>query len=197
MTQKRLMLVMAHPDDAEFSAGGLMTLWHQAGHRIKILCLTNGKRRPPHPEPRRTGRSTTRRSATSRRISRCGSGHLAGRRRPPHAMHRTERKTHRCHPGFCTEPHRDSSHSGLSPGSSSHRATCARQRLSAAGSIYRAGTYSAVTDAEHLTDLRPVSGSTTVPLRLGRRHGQRPRQRHPTAGLPCQSGVRLAALAAA
>ena len=42
MTQKRLLLVMAHPDDAEFSAGGLMTLWHQAGHRIKILCLTNG-----------------------------------------------------------------------------------------------------------------------------------------------------------
>ena len=33
---------MAHPDDAEFGAGGLMTYWHQAGHPIKILCLTNG-----------------------------------------------------------------------------------------------------------------------------------------------------------
>lgn len=42
MTYKKLLLVMAHPDDAEFSAGGLMTLWHKAGHRIKILCLTNG-----------------------------------------------------------------------------------------------------------------------------------------------------------
>ena len=42
MTYKKLLLVMAHPDDAEFSAGGLMTLWHKAGHQIKILCLTNG-----------------------------------------------------------------------------------------------------------------------------------------------------------
>ena len=38
----RLMLIMAHPDDAEFSAGGLMSLWHRSGHDIKILCLTNG-----------------------------------------------------------------------------------------------------------------------------------------------------------
>ena len=36
------MLIMAHPDDAEFGAGGLMTYWYQAGHPIKILCLTNG-----------------------------------------------------------------------------------------------------------------------------------------------------------
>ena len=36
------MLIMAHPDDAEFGAGGLMTYWHRAGHPIKILCLTNG-----------------------------------------------------------------------------------------------------------------------------------------------------------
>ena len=42
MTHKKLLLVMAHPDDAEFSAGGLMTLWYRAGHQIKILCLTNG-----------------------------------------------------------------------------------------------------------------------------------------------------------
>jgi LmbE family N-acetylglucosaminyl deacetylase len=39
---QRLLLIMAHPDDAEFCAGGLMTLWRQAGHQIKILCLTNG-----------------------------------------------------------------------------------------------------------------------------------------------------------
>jgi LmbE family N-acetylglucosaminyl deacetylase len=42
MAEQRLMLIMAHPDDAEFSAGGLMTLWHQAGYAVKILCLTNG-----------------------------------------------------------------------------------------------------------------------------------------------------------
>jgi len=42
MQAQRLLLIMAHPDDAEFCAGGLMTLWRQAGHQIKILCLTNG-----------------------------------------------------------------------------------------------------------------------------------------------------------
>ena len=42
MPPLKLLMVMAHPDDAEFCAGGLMTLWHQAGHKIKILCLTNG-----------------------------------------------------------------------------------------------------------------------------------------------------------
>ena len=42
MAEHRLMLIMAHPDDAEFGAGGLMTYWHRAGHPIKILCLTNG-----------------------------------------------------------------------------------------------------------------------------------------------------------
>jgi LmbE family N-acetylglucosaminyl deacetylase len=42
MQMQKLLLIMAHPDDAEFCAGGLMTLWRQAGHQIKILCLTNG-----------------------------------------------------------------------------------------------------------------------------------------------------------
>jgi LmbE family N-acetylglucosaminyl deacetylase len=42
MQAQKLLMIMAHPDDAEFCAGGLMTLWRQAGHRIKILCLTNG-----------------------------------------------------------------------------------------------------------------------------------------------------------
>lgn len=42
MHAQKLMLIMAHPDDAEFCAGGFMTLWREAGHLIKILCLTNG-----------------------------------------------------------------------------------------------------------------------------------------------------------
>lgn len=42
MSEHRLMLIMAHPDDAEFAAGGLMSFWHQAGYALKILCLTNG-----------------------------------------------------------------------------------------------------------------------------------------------------------
>ncbi len=42
MPKKKLLFVAAHPDDAEFCAGGLLSAWHKAGHSIKILCLTNG-----------------------------------------------------------------------------------------------------------------------------------------------------------
>jgi LmbE family N-acetylglucosaminyl deacetylase len=38
----RLMMITAHPDDAEFNAGGLMLKWASAGHEIMILCLTDG-----------------------------------------------------------------------------------------------------------------------------------------------------------
>lgn len=33
---------MAHPDDAEFNAAGLMLRWQQAGGAIHIICLTDG-----------------------------------------------------------------------------------------------------------------------------------------------------------
>lgn len=36
------MFIGAHPDDAEFNAGGLMISWVSAGHEVSILCLTNG-----------------------------------------------------------------------------------------------------------------------------------------------------------
>tara|TARA_B100000768_G_scaffold173325_1_gene182465 strand:+ start:1446 stop:2255 length:810 start_codon:yes stop_codon:yes gene_type:complete len=42
MQKKKLMFVAAHPDDAEFCAGGLISAWSKAGHSVKILCLTNG-----------------------------------------------------------------------------------------------------------------------------------------------------------
>lgn len=42
MQKKKLLFVAAHPDDAEFSAGGLISAWRKAGHSVKILCLTNG-----------------------------------------------------------------------------------------------------------------------------------------------------------
>lgn len=42
MQKKKLLFVAAHPDDAEFCAGGLINAWCQAGHSAKILCLTNG-----------------------------------------------------------------------------------------------------------------------------------------------------------
>ena len=38
----RLMMITAHPDDAEFNAGGLMLKWAGAGQQILILCLTDG-----------------------------------------------------------------------------------------------------------------------------------------------------------
>ena len=42
MQKKKLLFVAAHPDDAEFCAGGLISAWSKAGHSVKILCLTNG-----------------------------------------------------------------------------------------------------------------------------------------------------------
>ncbi len=38
----RVIIIGAHPDDCEYSAGGLAVLFAQAGHAVKFVSLTNG-----------------------------------------------------------------------------------------------------------------------------------------------------------
>ena len=40
--QHRLLVLGAHPDDAEFHAGGLVAQYCQAGHVVKLVSVTNG-----------------------------------------------------------------------------------------------------------------------------------------------------------
>ncbi len=39
----RLLIIGAHPDDAEARCGGLMTIYRQAGHVVKWISVTNGE----------------------------------------------------------------------------------------------------------------------------------------------------------
>lgn len=39
----RLLILGAHPDDAEFHAGGLAALYGRRGHTVKIVSVTNGE----------------------------------------------------------------------------------------------------------------------------------------------------------
>ncbi len=39
----KLLVVGAHPDDAEYRAGGLATLYRRLGHSVKFLSVTNGE----------------------------------------------------------------------------------------------------------------------------------------------------------
>ncbi|MFX1516764.1 MAG: PIG-L deacetylase family protein [Promethearchaeota archaeon] len=40
--QKVIVVVYAHPDDAEFLAGGTLAKWAEEGHKIFAICATNG-----------------------------------------------------------------------------------------------------------------------------------------------------------
>jgi LmbE family N-acetylglucosaminyl deacetylase len=39
----RLLAIGAHPDDAEFKAGGLAALYRKAGHEVQFISVTNGE----------------------------------------------------------------------------------------------------------------------------------------------------------
>ena len=39
----RLLVLVAHPDDAEFHCGGLLTVYRELGHEVKIVTVTNGE----------------------------------------------------------------------------------------------------------------------------------------------------------
>ena len=38
----RLLIIGAHPDDADYAAGGTAALYRQAGHAVHMVSLTNG-----------------------------------------------------------------------------------------------------------------------------------------------------------
>jgi LmbE family N-acetylglucosaminyl deacetylase len=38
----KIIVFGAHPDDAEYKAGGSAALWAQAGHKVKLVSVTNG-----------------------------------------------------------------------------------------------------------------------------------------------------------
>src|SRR5580765_5119298 len=38
----RLLIIGAHPDDADYAAGGTAALYRAAGHTVRMVSLTNG-----------------------------------------------------------------------------------------------------------------------------------------------------------
>src|SRR5262245_24410598 len=38
----RILVFGAHPDDAEFKAGGVAAMWAARGHHVKLVSVTNG-----------------------------------------------------------------------------------------------------------------------------------------------------------
>lgn len=42
MSQLRIIVLGAHPDDADYKAGGTAAYWRQLGHEVKFVSVTNG-----------------------------------------------------------------------------------------------------------------------------------------------------------
>lgn len=61
-TPKRVLAVMAHPDDIEFMAGGLMARWARAGVELHYCLLTDGNSGSRDPESTPTALAELRRA---------------------------------------------------------------------------------------------------------------------------------------
>jgi len=59
-----VLAVLAHPDDAEISAGGTLAKWAAAGREVHLLVLTNGDRGSSDPWSDRAELAATRRAET-------------------------------------------------------------------------------------------------------------------------------------
>src|SRR6516225_6163720 len=42
MPTLRILVLGAHPDDADYKAGGTAALWRKLGHEVKLVSVTNG-----------------------------------------------------------------------------------------------------------------------------------------------------------
>lgn len=58
---ERVLLVAAHPDDAEFGAGATVSIWTDAGIEVAYLIVTNGDAGAPDPATDRAALAATRR----------------------------------------------------------------------------------------------------------------------------------------
>ena len=42
MQPLRILVLGAHPDDADYKAAGTSALWRKLGHEVKLVSVTNG-----------------------------------------------------------------------------------------------------------------------------------------------------------
>jgi LmbE family N-acetylglucosaminyl deacetylase len=70
--QQRVLVVMAHPDDAEISSGATMAKWASEGREVHLLVLTNGDRGSDDRDADRAEVAATRREETAAAAERLG-----------------------------------------------------------------------------------------------------------------------------
>lgn len=48
--QKKILVILAHPDDPEFFCGAMIARWRELGHQVSYCLLTNGQRGTQDPQ---------------------------------------------------------------------------------------------------------------------------------------------------